>query len=242
MSLVLVGSALVMGLIGEVHCAGMCGGIAAVACGGGNGAGATRRTSLVHAGRIAAYAIQGAAAGAMGGAAIAFAPFEHAQLAVRILAGLALVAAGLHLAGIISAFGPLERLVAGPLARARAWLGRREATGPGGEVLRGLAWGLLPCGLVQGALALALATGSAPGGALAMLAFGLGTVPVLLVVTRLARGALSLATSPRVRRAAGILVIASGAAQLAMAGLDLGLVHVGDDTRPCCAGKSHHPG
>ena len=57
MSVVIVGSALLMGLVGEVHCAGMCGGIAAVTCGGGEGAVVTRRTALVHLGRIGAYAL-----------------------------------------------------------------------------------------------------------------------------------------------------------------------------------------
>jgi sulfite exporter TauE/SafE len=235
-SIVLVGSALAMGLVGEVHCAGMCGGIAAVTC-GGQGGGA-RRTALVHLGRIGAYAAQGALAGALGALATRLAPFAHAQLAVRVLAGLALVAAGLHLAGIASLLGPVERLAAAPLRRARTWLGDSKGTGPAGELARGLAWGLLPCGLVQGAIALALASGSAAAGAATMFAFGMGTLPVLLVVAGLARRALSLLTSPRVRRAAGVMVVASGAVQLALVGLDLGVVHVDPAQRPCCAGKA----
>ena len=42
-------------------------------------------------------------------------------------------------------------------------------------------WGATPCGLVYGVLPVALLAGSAADGALVMLAFGLGTLPNLLV-------------------------------------------------------------
>lgn len=234
MSFVAIGSAFLVGLLGEVHCVGMCGGIAAVTCGGGAGA---RRTALVHAGRISAYAVQGALVGALGALVTSLAPVHAAQLAVRVLAGVALVAAGLHLAGVASLLGPVERLLAAPLGRARAWLGARSSVGPLGELGRGFAWGLLPCGLVHGALALALAMGSPGGGAVTMIVFGLGTVPALVAVSSLARGALALAQRPFVRRAAGLLVIASGVVHLAMVAIDTDLVRLHDAARPCCASK-----
>jgi sulfite exporter TauE/SafE len=230
---VAIGSAFLVGLLGEVHCVGMCGGIAAVAC-GGQGA---RRSALVHAGRLSAYGVQGAIVGAIGAAVTGLAPVHAAQVVVRLFAGLALVAVGLHLAGVASPLAPVERLLAAPLGRARAWLASRSSVGPAGELARGVAWGLLPCGLVQGALALSLAMGSPGWGAVSMLAFGLGTVPALVAVSALARGALSLATRPRARRAAGVLVLASGVVHLAMAAIDLDLVRLDDAERPCCAGK-----
>jgi hypothetical protein len=52
----------------------------------------------------------------------------------------------------------------------------------GGAFLLGVALGFLPCGLLYAAIAAAAATGSAAGGALAMMAFGLGTVPGLVAV------------------------------------------------------------
>ena len=59
---------------------------------------------------------------------------------------------------------------------------RLGRTGLGGGYLLGVALGFLPCGFLYAALAAAAASASAPGGALAMLAFGLGTIPALVVV------------------------------------------------------------
>ena len=237
MSFVAIGSAFLVGLLGEVHCVGMCGGIAAVTCGSSAPGSGARRTALVHVGRLSAYAVQGAIVGALGAAVTSLAPVHTAQLVVRLLAGLALIAAGLHLAGVASLLGPVERVLAGPLGRARAWLGAHANVGPVGELGRGFAWGLLPCGLVHGALALSLALGSPGWGAVSMLAFGLGTVPALVAVSSLARGALNLAMRPVVRRTAGMLVIASGVAHLARAAIDMDLVRMHEAERPCCASR-----
>ncbi len=51
-----------------------------------------------------------------------------------------------------------------------------------GEYLLGVALGFLPCGFLYAAIAAAAATGRAEMGAAAMVAFGLGTVPVLAVI------------------------------------------------------------
>lgn len=240
MSGLVVASAFVVGFLGQVHCIGMCGGIAAVSCGGAARSGGMRRTAMVHAGRISAYAAQGALVGAAGGLLADHAPFAHAQLAVRVVAALVLVGAGLHIAGIAHVLGPLERLLAAPLARARAWLGA-PSTGASGDLLRGVGWGLLPCGLVQGALALALATASGPAGALTMVAFGIGTTPVLVAVSQLTRRSFGGLMGASVRRAAGVLIIISGALHLSMAALDAGWMDLGA-ARPCCAGKAKREG
>jgi len=234
-NLVLVGSALVMGLVGQVHCATMCSGVAAVACGGArHDAG---RVGLVHLGRLTAYAAQGALFAMLGAWIAQAAPLHDAQLVIRVVAGCVLVAAGLQLAGIAAPLGRLERWTSGPMRRATGWIGRSSGVGRVGDFGRGLAWGLLPCGLVQGALAFALASGTPLTGALVMLAFGAGTLPVLLVVGRLARGVLSLSRHPKIRRAAGALILLSGAAQIALVALDVGVLRLGEAERPCCAGK-----
>jgi sulfite exporter TauE/SafE len=237
LNLVLIGSALVMGVVGQVHCATMCSGVAAVACGGAShGAG---RVTFVHIGRITAYALQGALFAALGAWIAQAAPVRDAQLVIRVLAGLVLVAAGLQLAGIANPLGRLERWTSGPMRRMSGWLGRSSRAGGAGDLARGFAWGLLPCGLVQGALALALASGDPQTGALVMVAFGVGTLPVLLIVGRLARGVLALSSHPKIRRAAGGLIILSGAVQITMAAMDVGVIQVRDEAKPCCAGKGH---
>ena len=170
-----------MGIVSGVHCVGMCGGFVSAV--------AARRVIPVrriderrwrpllafNAGRITTYAALGAAAG-VAGHQITLA--LGAQTALYVFANLMLVAVGLYLAGAASWFASLENL-GKPLWRrvqpyaAKAMSGRSAYAA-------GLLWGLLPCGLVYGALAAAAFAGSAQGGAAAMAAFGIGTAPWLL--------------------------------------------------------------
>jgi hypothetical protein len=93
----------------------------------------------------------------------------------------------------------------------RRWLPVRHA---GQAFLLGLVWGWLPCGMVYAALAMALASGSAAGGAATMLAFGLGTLPTLLTVGLAYNALRRFLQDPRVRMVAGILVILLGLVML----------------------------
>ena len=133
-----------------------------------------RRLLGYNAGRITSYALAGAVAGVLGGQ---IAGLLEAQSALYVVANVMLIAIGLHLAGVTS-LSPLERLGT-PLWRrlqpfaATAMAGRSAYAA-------GLLWGWIPCGLVYGALAAAAFAGSAPGGAFAMAAYGLGTLPWLM--------------------------------------------------------------
>ena len=171
-----LGAMLVLGLASGVHCVGMCGGfVAAFSTLKGIPIKGPRtswsRIALFNAGRITTYAALGAASGFVGGkVALAL----GAQTALYVLANAMLIAVGLYLTGATRFLGFLEKLMT-PLWRAvQPLLGMRNAYIPG------LAWGFVPCGLVYGALAAAAFAGSAAGGAAAMLAYGLGTLPWLL--------------------------------------------------------------
>jgi sulfite exporter TauE/SafE len=200
---------LLLGLASGVHCVGMCGGFVA--------AFSTsrvipivpekklRRILLFNAGRITTYAALGAASGFLGGE-LAFA--LGAQTALYVLANVMLVAVGLHLAGATRFLSPLERLAAPLWRRAQPFLKMRNAYVPG------LAWGFIPCGLVYGALAAAAFAGSAPGGAAAMLAYGLGTLPWLMATGF----ALQWVRKPLARAVAGAGVLGFGVYGLAHAG------------------------
>jgi uncharacterized protein len=192
---------LALGLASGVHCLGMCGGIVS--------AFSLREVIPIHAarpslaafnaGRIVTYAAMGSVAGSVGAAL-------DAQVALYVIANIALILAGLHLVGL----GPLSRLEA---FAAPGWQ-RLRPLAPRNGFLAGLIWGLLPCGLVYGALAAAAFAGTPAGGALAMLAFGLGTLPFLIA----AGFAASRLRGRAVRAAAGGLVLAFGVYGLAQAG------------------------
>ncbi|MCY1251460.1 Cytochrome C biogenesis protein transmembrane region [compost metagenome] len=81
----------------------------------------------------------------------------------------------------------------------------------------GVAWGLVPCGMVYGALTLALLAGNAASGALVMGVFGLGTLPNLLVLSGLSGYLRTLSRRPRVRLGAGLAVMAFGGLGIARA-------------------------
>ena len=207
---------LVAGLASGVHCAGMCGGIV-VAFNGGpviplKVIPSWGKNFFFNAGRISTYAAAGAAAGALGGAAYASGAIpvqETLFAAVNVL----LILIGLQLAGL---GGPIARLEAlgVPLWRRVQPVAARllPARSLPQAFAAGLAWGWLPCGLVYSALAAAALSGGALRGAIAMLAFGIGTLPYLL-----AAGWIGARLRHWRRAAAGVL-LAFGVLGLANAG------------------------
>jgi sulfite exporter TauE/SafE len=198
-----------VGLLGGTHCVGMCGGIVSALSFGGRA-----RWSLLLAyngGRILSYAAAGALAGALGAAGISLAGDAPVRIALYLFANLMLLALGLYLLGVTRALALTERL------GQRLWthiqpLTRRflPARTPAQAFPLGLLWGWLPCGLVYGVLATALGGGSAGAGAMAMLAFGLGTLPNLLAAGILLARMNAFVRRKPVRVASGLLVIAYG--------------------------------
>ncbi len=223
-----------LGLASGVHCIGMCGGIVAafssqrsiVPIVDGRGVAQRRpslgRLSLFNLGRIGAYTFAGAVAGAIGGAGAYAAQAVDLQVGLYVIANVMLVLIGLYLAGLSPILARLEWL-GRPLWRRIQPVAARflPADTPLRALVAGSLWGWLPCGLVYGMLATAMAAGSAAGGALAMLAFGLGTLPNLMLAGLALSRIQRLATRPLVRRLAGALVLAFGLVGLARAA-DLG--------------------
>lgn len=199
-----------IGLLGGTHCVGMCGGIV-----GALSLGGPSRLPLhlaYNGGRIASYALAGALAGALGGLSLVLAGQLPLRIVLYVLANLMLVAMGLYLTGVTRALAFTER--AGQhLWRRIQPLTRRFL--PVRSTVQafplGLLWGWLPCGLVYSALATALTSGSAARGAGLMLAFGLGTLPNLLLAGLLAARLRAYAAKPAVRLTAGLLVLGFGA-------------------------------
>jgi hypothetical protein len=155
----LIAGAGVAGLIGSIHCIGMCGSFA-VACGG------TARESIFwHAGRLTTYMVLGALAGAFGGS-IPGPGWIAGVISTLLIVYFAAVLAGLLPEPQVS--------IPGVQRAASKLISRPEA---GARYLFGLVNGLLPCGLVYATLAVPVALGDPATGAAAMLLFGLGTVP-----------------------------------------------------------------
>lgn len=217
----MLGAMLAAGLASGVHCVGMCGGIVAafdsrkvisVVPAAVPGRRSWPRRLAFNAGRIATYAAAGAVAGAIGTAAYAAGALP-AQSTLQVVASLVLVVIGLHLAGAGRLLAPLEALGA-PLWRRLQPAAARLMQAPDAPAAfaAGLVWGWLPCAMVYAALAAAAFSGGPANGALAMAAFGLGTLPFLLAAGWLAR------RLRRWRLAIGGVVLGFGVYGLAHAG------------------------
>lgn len=196
------------GFLSTLHCLGMCGGIvAALALGSTHG---NVRSSVLavayNAGRVASYASLGALAG------LVALPADAAAWGYRLLQALGLIAlvlAGLRLGGWRAGTGALERLGLGlwrrvsPLTRRLLPIDRVSRAVPAG-----LLWGLLPCGLVYAMLPVAAGSGSIGGSALTMIAFGVGTMPGMVLASVLAQRVGGFKAGLGLRRFAGATLIA----------------------------------
>ena len=202
------------GLLGGVHCAGMCGGIVGALAIEARGPVLARQLAY-NGGRIASYVAAGGMAGLVGSLAHAAGPWLATQIAMFAVANIVMVLLGMYVAGwgravlrVEAAGARLWRRVE-PLARSFLPIDSTvRALGAG------LAWGWVPCGLVYSMLVLAAASGGAADGALVMLAFGLGTLPTLLASGLAAQRLWTLRRKPWIRRTAGLAIIALGIAGL----------------------------
>lgn len=204
-------SALLVGLLGGVHCAGMCGGIVAAFSFRADGGAAPFRLHLgYNLGRVLSYTLFGALAGSLG-ASLNLLQIRPLQMVLYVLAQLVMVLLGLYLAGWnrwVLIFERAGGALWGHLQPVfKKLLPVRNLPG---AFVAGMAWGWLPCGLVYSVLIGALASGSATGGAALMLAFGLGTLPNLLGMGLFARSLQPFLQHTVTRRAAGLLVSGFG--------------------------------
>ncbi len=220
MTVAALGAIFMVGLLGGMHCAGMCGGIVAALSAGQPGGRAAWGLQLAfNGGRIMVYGVAGAAAGMAGSMAMFLNDVLPVQLVMYLLANLMLVGLGLYLFGITRYVAVIERVGALAWRLIRPLAGRflPARTWPRALAL-GLLWGWIPCGLVYSMLATALLAGDAVDGALVMLVFGLGTLPNLLLAGALMRALSKSRNGRAARRVAGSIVLGLGLFGIAHAG------------------------
>jgi len=201
-----------VGLLGGVHCLGMCGSIVGIFTVQVPKESSRWPFHLAYSsGRVASYAVAGALVGAIGQAGLLMRDAVPVQHLLFALSSLMLITLGLYLAGMWGAVRRLEQLGSGLWKRLQPYTTKLLPVNTLPRALGlGALWGWLPCGLVYSVLLTALASGGAAQGALIMLAFGLGTLPNLLAIGLFWESIKGWAQSPRVRLAAGTLVVAFG--------------------------------
>mgnify|MGYP001139555860 FL=1 len=203
---------LLVGLLGGVHCLGMCGSIVGIFTTQVPKEKARWPFHLAYSGgRIASYVVAGALVGAVGQAGLLMRDAVPVQHLLFALSSLMLILLGLYLAGVWGAVRRLEQLGSGLWRRLQPLTTRLLPVNSVPRALGlGVLWGWLPCGLVYSVLITALASGGIMQGALVMLAFGLGTLPNLLAIGLFWESLRGWVQSPRVRLGAGVLVTAFG--------------------------------
>ncbi|MCU1734848.1 MULTISPECIES: sulfite exporter TauE/SafE family protein [unclassified Pseudomonas] len=206
----LLSSALILGLLGGGHCLGMCGGLMGALTLAIPPEQRGRRLQLLLAynlGRVLSYASAGLLLG-LAGWALAGSPLATAM---RVVAALLLISMGLYLAGWWSGLTRIESLGRGLWRHIQPVATRLlPVSSIPRALLLGALWGWLPCGLVYSTLLWAASQGSAVNSALLMLAFGVGTWPVLLATGLAAERSNALLRRRGVRVAGGLLVILFG--------------------------------
>lgn len=241
LSLVLIG-----GLLGSSHCIGMCGGFA-VALGSGT---ATWRDNLLRQsvyglGRLFTYTTLGAAAGFGGRKLVLSTSLFNVQAVLAILAGLLLVTQGIRATNLWATFREwCIRSHASPSSQPAVAMSPPPVRPPGftlpiclqpgllgsllrmpgvvGPLLGGVMTGFLPCGLVYAMLALAVSSGNFTDGALTMVCFGAGTLP-LMIGLGLGTSFVGVANRRRMFQLAAWCVVVTGGLSVARGGYALTL-------------------
>jgi len=210
-------SAFIAGLVGSTHCVGMCGGIVGMLTMGlpvqvrQSNLRLTPYLLTYNIGRISSYIIAGVLLGFLGEQFSQWLPLNNPRLVAMWVSALFMIALGLYIGAWWQALTILEK-GGSYLWRKIEPLGRRflPVKHPLQALGLGLVWGWLPCGLVYAILFFALASNSAWHGGLLMLAFGLGTLPMLLTMGATAQWLTRFAHRLIVRRIAGMIVILFG--------------------------------
>ena len=214
-------SALILGLMGSFHCAGMCGPIAiALPLHGNTVPQKIFGGTLYNVGRTITYGIMGAIFGLLGQGLhmIGF------QQKISVIMGAVMIVSVLFPAlfknqyrmdkSMFSIVGKLKKRI-GEMFSIRSFQSL---------FFIGMLNGLLPCGLVYMAIAGAIGTGNAAEGTLYMILFGLGTIPMLLTIS-LAGNIMSQAIRRKINKLIPVMVVVVGLLFI-LRGLSLGIPYL----------------
>lgn len=223
--------AFLLGLVGSLHCAGMCGPLALALPATGNSRAAFIAGRVAYTlGRVMTYCSLGAVFGLVGQS---FA-LAGLQRWVSLVAGAALL-----LGWFASPHFSLGLPAVKTVAWLKAGLARRLRRHSLDSLLGlGLLNGLLPCGLVYSACVASAVSGGPFAAIKFMFAFGLGTVPMMLGIAFAARP-LTLALRFRLQRLIPASLVIVGLL-LILRGLALGIPYLSPDLTAMSIGRGCH--
>jgi len=214
-------SAFILGLLGSLHCLGMCGPIAfMLPVDRSNRYKGSMQTVIYHGGRIFAYGILGLLFGMLGKGLHLFGTQQKLSIIIGALM-IVLVLIPLHKLGKFRLTRPIYRVI--------SWL--KETLGASFKkktadafLTIGFLNGFLPCGLVYMALLGATASAGPTGGFLFMIIFGLGTIPLMTFAVFFG-SAIKSSFKNKIRRLVPVFVILVGLLFI-LRGMGLGIPYV----------------
>lgn len=166
------GMLFLIGLLTSVHCIAMCGGINLSQCMPQTDGSPLRASALYNIGRVISYTVVGFIVGALGSVITFNGTFKGVA---QIIAGVFMVIMGVNMLGIFPWLRKLTPCMPSFIA-SRVDAEKRKGKSP---LIVGLLNGLMPCGPLQAMQIYALSTGSPFKGAVSMLLFSIGTVPLM---------------------------------------------------------------
>jgi sulfite exporter TauE/SafE len=214
-------SALIFGLLGSFHCVGMCGPIAfMLPVDRSNTIKKISQISIYHFGRILAYSIMGLLFGLVGKSLYIFGLQQQLSIAVGVIMIL-LVIIPSQTFKKYSLSTPIYRII----SKVKSGLGKAlKRKTPDTFLTIGFLNGFLPCGLVYMAVFASITSGTALNGALYMILFGLGTIPLMTTAIYLGKF-LNTTVKRNIQKAIPVFIIIIGFLFI-IRGLGLGIPYL----------------
>ena len=214
----IVTAAFLAGFLGSAHCLGMCAGISGLFAVNANIG--TLRHALplaiaYNSGRVLTYVLLGVIVASFGGMLVESRPTLARP--ILLITGALIILIGLQVAFNWRLLNSIEKM-GGVLWQKISPLAKRlvPVTSLPRALGLGLLWGWLPCGLVYSVLLIAATSSTPVAGAATMLAFGLGTMPAM-VMTGVGAAKLSAVTQKRgTRLGLGLLIVTLGVLTIIM--------------------------
>ncbi|MBO0322988.1 sulfite exporter TauE/SafE family protein [Muricauda sp. CAU 1633] len=223
-------SALVLGLLGSLHCLGMCGPIAfMLPLDQANNVKKTAQLSIYHLGRLLAYGVIGVLFGLLGKGLSLFGIQQKLSIGIGVLMIVLVLLPSKYMSGH-KLFSPIYSIIGKVKSKLGSELKKKT---PDTFLTIGFLNGFLPCGLVYMALLGAIAMGNALEGGFYMMIFGLGTVPLMSFVVY-SKGMFSTSIKARIQKLIPVFVVIIGLLFI-IRGLGLGIRYVSPKPAPANA-------
>lgn len=214
-------SAFILGLLGSLHCVGMCGPIAfMLPVDRSNSIKKVSQIGVYHLGRLLAYSLIGLVFGLVGKSLNLFGVQQQLSIAIGILM-IVVVLIPYRTFAKYNLSKPLNKVI----SKVKSNLGQAlKKKTPDTFLTIGFLNGFLPCGLVYMAVFGAVATGSLLQGSFYMVLFGLGTIPLMTSAIYLGKF-LNQTIKQRIQKAIPVFVVIIGVLFI-LRGLGLGIPYI----------------